>query len=855
MSEGKQEDSGIEISPNFSFLKVKELAELATLAEKYYQSDPNTALIKCRQFIEFCAKDICTKNDIDEEIKDQNLFNIIEILQNKDITERKIYGRFHQVRKLANSEVHINPEDSQDIIHKKQDKALKCILKVHEIAIWFHEKYYVDTKAPSTKIPEYKVLSHQNGEKPLPQRLANGFIVRQRYQIKEELGRGSFGTTYLAQDLGKPTKPLCVVKQFTPRKSDKGTFSKAVQLFQREAEVLEKLGTQSEIPTMIEYFEENENLLLVQEYIAGNTLREELRKENRPYQEHEVIQLLKDILTPLCNVHNSNIVHRDLKPENLIRRASDRKIVIIDFGAVKEIFEDTQQGTIIGTVGYIPPEQGRSSQLSFRFDIYAVGMIALEAITGELATDIASPKNTIKQIEGISDQFRKILSKMTALDYDDRYADAQEILDTLAELPPQSLKSDSQPIITEEIEMTTEGEGAGMTDETKQGTQATETKKDDKSLPLWQIIATGIGLLVVLGVLIRSIPYFNKTKLAQTEITIGTIWEVEQVEILADYIEDNSVPANYLSFFMGDKVKIRVNGDKTLSYPEAKKRMESKQWDVAFATSPILSIFAQDQGYNHVAKMFPGADVYNAGLFVRRDSPIQSIDDINRNTKVGLGSFDSASSFYMPVYDLYGKAITVNTDNKGSKIIDMLKDGTIDVGSAAINDKRSNDSDIRIIQVSRDIPTSGVYASPNLSSADQANLKALMINAPETLKKEANYEEAEPPDYTEFRKIMDRVEEILVCVDFNSNPVFLACRSEIQTIEGSINGVSVQGNNSVLTLSGNGQIYKLALPLTLTQEIFGSDNLVEIQGKKVQVRTDQPGLNISISQINQIKLL
>ncbi|MTF37522.1 protein kinase domain-containing protein [Cyanobacterium aponinum] len=856
-------------SSNFNFLSTPDLLKIATQAESHYQKHPETSIILCRQFIELLAKYVSAKRKIYDEIKNEKLIYIINTLRNKNAIGHRAYNLLNDVRNMANQVIHPEPEHATNIDSNRPNitskTALKFIKKIHELAIWYHKAYCRNPKIPFEP-PIYdpnKIIKRPDGnidsiavDKELTiieggnktynssdiegaesgtkivssiddyeansqttELLPTGSLIRQRYRIEKKLSSGSFGTTYLAEDLGKPTKPFCVVKQFTPKKTDRGTFSRAVELFKKEAEVLENLGSHPEIPTMIEYFEEGDNLLLIQDYIEGNTLREEFREDDKPYQQDEVIQLLKDILNPLCYVHQKKIVHRDLKPENLIRRVNDNKIVIIDFGAVKEIFENKQEkGTCIGTVGYMPIEQSRGDTLSFKFDVYALGMIAIEALTNQPARNISSPKNTIKQIGNISNGFRDILLKMTASDSDYRYDDAQAVLKAITQLKP--------------------------------------SKPEGESVPLWLKITIGVGILAIVALFIKSLPYFNKTKLQQKELTIGTIWKPEASQGLADYIEENSVPANYFDFLKGDEIKVRINGDRTLSYPEAKKRMEAKQWDIAFATSPMLSIFAKNQGYNHLAGMFPGSNSYNAGLFVRSDSPIQSINDINSSTKVALGSFTSASSFYMPVYNLYGKTIVADVGNRGEAIIEKVKNGDADVGSAAIGDSvRKDDPTLRIIHVSRDIPGSGVYASPNLSKNDYENVKKLMLNAPSEIQKEANYEAKPEPDYTEFKKIVQRVEEILICADFTKNPVTLACTGEIQTIEGNINGVSLEGNNSVLKISADGQIYNISIPVKMTIEIFGSDKLTDIQGKSVIVKTNKlNGNKGQISNSQQIEV-
>lgn len=879
----------LEISSNFSFLMISDLAELATLAEKYYQSDPNTSLFKCRQFIEVCAKYVSAKIGIYEELKNEKLIYILNQLRKKKVIHQQIFFLFNNIRNLANEEVHLEPQHATTIEpnndKKKIDstKALECIGKLHELAIWYHKAFCHDQNKPFIK-PKYIIpvdstekikkleaelikLANQNQPELVEkiqeqledifipneddtficakdmQKLSQGLILRHRYQIVKQLSKGSFGTTYIAYDLDKPNQPLCVVKQFTPSKSNEGTFSKARHLFDLEAKTLQKLGNYSEIPSLFAFFEENDDLFLVQEYIEGNILREELEES---WQEKKVVQLLKDILIPLSYVHKNIIVHRDIKPENLIRRAIDGKIVIIDFGAVKQVLEDKKKqgkGTVIGTRAYMSLEQFQGKIL-FSCDVYAVGIIAIEALMGRKIAEEIYPKQWLAQTNLISDELKQILSRMIATNYEDRYVDAKEALEAIEQW--QNKNDESTTIIL----------NPSVNESENQSTNINTSKVTRLSIPKSYLIGGAISLVVLLGLLIKSFPYFLKTKLTQTKLTIGTLWKPESLEGLTEHIEENSVPANYIDFLKGEKIKVRINGDKTLSYNEAQRRMETKTWDIAFANSPILSIFANNQGYAYIAGMFPETINYQGGLFVRKDNPIKSLNDIKPSTRVALGGFNSASSFYMPVYDLYGKTITADIGNRGQDIIDLVRQGNADIGAAAIGDfLRKDDSDFRIIYVSRDIPSSGVYASANLSQLDRENIKKLMLNAPPKVQKEANYGDKPEPDYTEFRKIVKRVEEILVCANFSRNPVTLTCSGNIETIKGTINGVSIRGDDSFIKLSANGRIYNISVPLKIIKELFGSDKLTDIQGKLVQLKTDEEGNNIKVNQLTQIKLL
>ena len=262
-----------------------------------------------------------------------------------------------------------------------------------------------------------------------------GLVLDRRYQIIESLDRGGFGQTFLAQDTKRPGHPICVVKQLKPSFYDPELINKARELFNREAESLQKLGEHGQIPRLLAYFEEDQEFYLVQEYIKGTTLDRELIS-GQPLAEDQVIILVQELLEILDFVHNNNVIHRDIKPSNIIRRERDHKLVLIDFGAVKRFTSQGQERTIaIGTPGYIPIEQ-LNGQPNFGSDIYAVGMIAIQALTGikpqpsvggGFPTD--AEQNVLwQQYAQVSDRLAAILTKMLRYDYRERYQSAREAL-------------------------------------------------------------------------------------------------------------------------------------------------------------------------------------------------------------------------------------------------------------------------------------------------------------------------------------------------------------------------------------------------------------------------------------------
>lgn len=315
-------------------------------------------------------------------------------------------------------------------------------------------------------------------------------IIGGRYRIIEPLSQGAFGQTYLAEDLQIPGHPKCVVKQLKPNAKDDYTITEAQRLFNIEAEVLARLGEHPQIPRLLAHYAEQ--FYLVQEYIDGQDLSHEIGIGFR-LSEAEVVRLLQNVLPVLGFIHQNGVIHRDLKPSNLIRRASDNKIVLIDFGAVKEI-KTMMLGTggqlkptvAIGTLGYMPPEQ-LERQPRFNSDIYALGMMAIQALTGVLPDQLERDEQTGEVLwqhrARVSDRLAMILNKMVRRNFTERYQSASEALQAFQEtqaMPhsvPPTAPSPSQPTVP-------------------QPTVPQPTVGKRRTLPKWAIFG-GIGTAVV----------------------------------------------------------------------------------------------------------------------------------------------------------------------------------------------------------------------------------------------------------------------------------------------------------------------------------------------------------------------
>ena len=284
-------------------------------------------------------------------------------------------------------------------------------------------------------------------------------ILRNRYKILKELGRGGFSVTYLAVDMDLPGNPKCVVKQLKTRQSNNTILQIAKKLFEREAQVLYRLGkAHKQIPEMLAHFEENEEFYLVQEFVDGHDLTKEIKQRHR-LNEEKVIKLLQEILEVLSFVHENNVIHRDIKLRNIMRRREDGKIVLIDFGAVKEIkgLARNQQGDvnstlIIGTPGYMPDEQANGKP-RLCSDVYAVGMLGIQALTGisprELPFNPDNGELIWRNSADISDRLAEVLTGMVRHHFSQRYQTAAEALEALKSpvilLPKANSANDTLP--------------------------------------------------------------------------------------------------------------------------------------------------------------------------------------------------------------------------------------------------------------------------------------------------------------------------------------------------------------------------------------------------------------------------
>lgn len=263
-----------------------------------------------------------------------------------------------------------------------------------------------------------------------------------RYELIEPLGAGGMGQTFIAVDTQRPGQPRCVVKQLQPPSLEAEVLKVVKRLFNKEAETLERLGHHPQVPQLLAYFEQDQEFYLVQEFIAGHPLSQELQP-GRVWPEQTVIAFLEELLQVLKFVHEHRVIHRDIKPDNIIRQDTDGKLVLIDFGAVKQVRSQpnatsqlVSRTVAIGTPGYIPPEQ-QWGQPRLNSDLYAVGKIAIQALTGLLPTELDEDENgevLWQPQQPVNPQLEAIVQRMVHQYSKNRYGTATEVLIALQDL-------------------------------------------------------------------------------------------------------------------------------------------------------------------------------------------------------------------------------------------------------------------------------------------------------------------------------------------------------------------------------------------------------------------------------------
>lgn len=261
-----------------------------------------------------------------------------------------------------------------------------------------------------------------------------GKIFAGRYKIIRQIGRGGMADVYLARDLILDGEEVAVKVLRTNYQTD----PIAVARFQREAKAMADLDHPN-IVRITDIGEEDGQQYLAMEYVAGLDLKRYI-KENAPLSNEEAVRLMGQILLAMRLAHTQGIIHRDLKPQNVLL-TSDGNAKVSDFGIAVAFAETslTQTNSMLGSVHYLSPEQARGSKASIQSDIYAMGIIFYEMLTGHIPYDGDSAvtialqhfqkplPSIIEENKNVPQALENVVIKATAKKLSDRYKSVAEM--------------------------------------------------------------------------------------------------------------------------------------------------------------------------------------------------------------------------------------------------------------------------------------------------------------------------------------------------------------------------------------------------------------------------------------------
>jgi serine/threonine protein kinase len=344
-----------------------------------------------------------------------------------------------------------------------------------------------------------------------------------RYHIIEQLGEGGMAIVYKAYDTRLESE--VAVKVIRTENLAPSILERALKRFEREAKALAKL-THSNIVKVLDYGEYEGKPYLVMPFLPGGTLKERLKGQPMPWQ--DAARLLVPIARALAYAHSEGMIHRDVKPSNiLITRSGDP--MLTDFGIAKIIDEEmtidlTGTSAAVGTPEYMAPEQVTSKTVDQRADIYALGVVLYEMITGHKPFTADTPMAVLFKhaseplprprsfVPNLPEAAERILIKALAKKKEDRYQNMTDFAAALENLAmekggiPQSMplkQTGATSDITHTLR-TREQDSITGASFPSQATTQVEGNQTTKRLPVWLSVAIGIGVALIcllLGIL------------------------------------------------------------------------------------------------------------------------------------------------------------------------------------------------------------------------------------------------------------------------------------------------------------------------------------------------------------------
>ena len=370
--------------------------------------------------------------------------------------------------------------------------------------------------------------------------ITRGQKINDRYQIIRSIGEGGMANVYLAHDTILDRDVAVKILR-----GDLADDEKFVRRFQREAIAASSLSHPN-IVEMYDVGEDNGKYYIVMEYVEGKTLKSLIKKRG-VLTLPEVIDIMQQLTSAISCAHDSNIIHRDIKPQNVLIK-EDGIVKITDFGIAMALNSNelTQTNSVMGSVHYLPPEQANGKGATLKSDIYSLGIVMFELLTGKLpfrgenAVEIAikQMKNQIPSVcsmnESIPQSVENIILKACAKNPKNRYNTVKDMyadIETCLDEERQNEKRYVYPYSeTEEIEDTKEVKTIKQV-EKKEPNELDEIEENEEKNSNKLLITLGIMIaIVMLGIVIMLIVVMKKPKVKEIEVPDVSNLNVAQAE-------------------------------------------------------------------------------------------------------------------------------------------------------------------------------------------------------------------------------------------------------------------------------------------------------------------------------------
>lgn len=281
--------------------------------------------------------------------------------------------------------------------------------------------------------------------------LQPGTLLGTRYRIVQLLGEGGMGAVYKAKDI-ELDRPIAL-KVIRP---ELASNPEILQRFKQEL-ILARQVTDRNVIRIFDLGESDGIKFITMEFVEGESLYQILRRQGK-LEVRETVEITKQILSGLRSAHQDGVIHRDLKPGNIMRDAQGR-VVIMDFGLARAIGGDglTRTGTMLGTMEYMSPEQAQAKELDARSDLFTVGLICYELLTGKMPYQADSAvASLLKRMQeravpasdwdaNIPSAISELVSKCLERDPVNRWQSAQQVLDRIEEIEGKRASSTVAP--------------------------------------------------------------------------------------------------------------------------------------------------------------------------------------------------------------------------------------------------------------------------------------------------------------------------------------------------------------------------------------------------------------------------